>query len=310
MKIFITGGTGLIGSALIKHLAHHQITLLTRNSVAAEKKFTHMPPNTIHYINDLQSLTDLNDYDAVINLAGEPIVGKRWTTTQKEIICTSRWQITQQLSELIKKSPTPPSTYISSSAIGYYGDNGDLAFDEQLQVESQEFTHQVCHQWESLALQARSDITRVCVLRTGMVLSPGGGALEKMLPPYKLGLGGPIGSGNQYVSWIHILDMVQAIIYILNNPNLNGPINLCSPHPVTNRIFSETLANTLHRPHLFFVPAWLLRLVMGESSTLLLDSMRAKPARLTHSGFGFQFPRLDLALKHLLESKCYNKDAS
>jgi uncharacterized protein (TIGR01777 family) len=304
MKILFTGGTGLIGSELIKHLAHHQIVLLTRDIPNAEKKLLHMPPGTITYIDDLHNLAHLDDIDAVINLAGEPIADKRWSTKQKQIICDSRWQITEQLVELIERSTTPPHTFISGSAVGFYGDQGQFAVDEELRVDSQAFTHQICYLWEQIALKAQSSKTRVCLLRTGVVLSPCGGALKKMLPPYKLGLGGPIGHGDQFMPWIHILDMVNAILFILNNPKLTGAVNLCAPHPITNQTFSETLANSLHRPHLFSTPAWLIRLLMGESSALLLDSMRVKPSKLTRAGFEFQFPRLDQALKQLLETPC------
>jgi uncharacterized protein len=302
MKILITGGTGLIGSELIKYLAHHSIVLLTRDPVKAKQQLAHLTPNYIEFISDLDCLKNLDDFDAVINLAGEPIADKRWGKTQKNIICNSRWELTQHIADLFNVSSNPPETFISASAIGYYGNQNHHIFDESLRVENDQFAHKVCARWEQIAQSAQSSKTRVCLLRTGIVLSSNRGALQKMLLPYKFGLGGPIGRGEQYMPWIHILDMVMAIVFILEHPMLHGPINVCSPHPVTNRTFSETLANTLQRPHLLFIPAWLISLIMGESASLLLDSIRANPKKLTQFGYEFQFPRLDQALKQLIQS--------
>lgn len=304
MKILITGGTGLIGVELIKHLAQHQFIVLTRNSEIAQQKLCHIPPNTLTYINKLNELSDLNSVDVVINLAGEPIADKRWTTVQKQRISDSRWTITEQIVELINNSANPPHTFISGSAVGYYTDQGKKSITEAMIVESNEFTHLVCQRWEELALKANSAKTRVCLLRTGVVLSPCGGALKKMFTPYKLGLGGSIGKGDQFMPWIHILDMIRAIVFLIETPTVSGPVNCSAPHPVTNRIFSQTLAKTLNRPHLFLIPSWLIGWLMGESSSLLLDSMRVKPGKLTHAGFEFQFSRLDQALKNLLEIRC------
>ncbi len=228
---------------------------------------------------------------------------KRPKLKQKDKICKSRWQITENIVELIHASTKPPAVFISGSAVGYYGDQQEHPFDECLNVYSIEFPHIVCQRWEHIAKRAESENTRVCLLRTGVVLGTNGGALAKMLLPYKFGLGGPLGSGNQYMPWIHILDMVRAIIYLLNTTHAHGVFNLCAPHPVTNQFFSQTLAKTLKRPHLLFMPKWVLERVMGESSCLVLDSIRAKPKKLTELEFQFTYSRIAPALKHLLHER-------
>ncbi len=300
MQILITGGTGFIGRELLKLLATHQLVLLTRDPAKAKQHLAHTDLGNIDYLADLDQLQNLNRFDAVINLAGEPIAAKRWSAGQKKRICLSRWELTEKLVELIKASSKPPAVFISGSAIGYYGDQPDV-FDESLVVEqSGEFAHHVCAQWESIALQAQSSSTRVCLLRTGVVLAPQGGALQKMLPPYRAGLGGPFGSGQQYMAWIHMLDMVKAIVFLLETPQAQGAFNLCAPHAVSNREFSQTLAKTLHRPHLLATPKWLLKCLLGESASLLFDSARAKPKRLTELGFLFSYSHLGPALTQLL----------
>ncbi|MHC6526630.1 MULTISPECIES: TIGR01777 family oxidoreductase [unclassified Vibrio] len=301
MRILLTGGSGFIGKELLKHLATHQIVLLTRNVDNTKRLIKHADLGNVRYITTLDDFHDLNDFDAVINLAGEPIADKRWTRAQKKRICQSRWSLTEQLVELMHASTQPPGVFISGSAVGYYGDQQQHPFDESLHVHNNGFPHQVCAEWEAIAKRARSDDTRVCLLRTGLVLGHDGGALAKMLLPYKLGLGGPIGNGKQYWPWIHILDMVRGIVYLLETTHAHGAFNFCAPHPVTNRHFSGTLAKTLRRPHLLFTPKWALKLAMGESSVLLFDSVRAKPKRLTELGFQFSYSRLEPALKNLLQ---------
>ncbi|NAX20916.1 TIGR01777 family oxidoreductase [Vibrio sp. V39_P1S14PM300] len=301
MRILLTGGSGFIGKELLKHLATHQIVLLTRNVDNTKRLIKHADLGNVRYMTTLDDFHDLNDFDAVINLAGEPIADKRWTRAQKKRICQSRWSLTEQLVELMHASTQPPGVFISGSAVGYYGDQQQHPFDESLHVHNNGFPHQVCAEWEAIAKRARSDDTRVCLLRTGLVLGHDGGALAKMLLPYKLGLGGPIGNGKQYWPWIHILDMVRGIVYLLETTHAHGAFNFCAPHPVTNRHFSGTLAKTLRRPHLLFTPKWALKLAMGESSVLLFDSVRAKPKRLTELGFQFSYSRLEPALKNLLQ---------
>lgn len=302
MKILLTGGTGFIGKELMKQLMTHDVVLLTRNINRAKQALNHISNPSLQYLDSLNTLQDLNQFDAVINLAGEPIADKRWTAKQKRLICDSRWDITRKLVELIHASTQPPSVLISGSAVGYYGDQQSHPFDESLQANAcSEFSHQICAQWEQIALRAQSENTRVCLLRTGIVLAPQGGALKKMLPPYRLGIGGPIGVGEQFMPWIHMNDMVRAICFLLETPHASGPFNLCAPHPVTNRIFSKTLAATLHKPHFLFTPKWVIRLLMGEASQLVFDSIRAKPKKLTELGFQFTYSRLEPALKNLLQ---------
>ncbi|MEH0666622.1 TIGR01777 family protein [Vibrio scophthalmi] len=302
MKILLTGGTGFIGRELLKQLTTHEVTVLTRSPSRARQVLAHLKQSNLSFIDSLDDFHDLNPFDAVINLAGEPIADKRWTDSQKSLICESRWQLTEQLVALIHASTAPPSVFLSGSAVGYYGDQQAHPFDESLQVQSNDdFAHQVCARWEQIALRAQSQHTRVCLMRTGIVLGLDGGALKKMLPPYRLGLGGPIGTGKQYMPWIHLMDMVRAIVYLLDTEHAQGVFNFTAPHPVTNTLFSQTLARCLRRPHVLFTPAWVMKLVLGESATLLFDSIRAKPKKLTELGFTFQYSRLEPALKHLLQ---------
>ena len=301
MKLLITGGTGFIGRELLKHLITHQIVVVTRDVDNAKKKLSHIGSNNISFLTSLDDLQDVNDFDAIINLAGEPIADKRWSKAQKEKICHSRWNTTEKLVELIHASTTPPSIFISGSAVGYYGDQQMHPFDESLQVNQTGFSHQICQRWETIAHRARSENTRVCVIRTGIVLHPTGGALLKMLPIYKFGLGGPIGSGKQYMPWIHMTDMIRAILYLLETSHASGIFNLTAPHPVTNHHFSQTLAKTLKRPHFLFTPKPLIKLMLGESASLLLDSTRCKPKKLTELGFHFHYSRIEPAFKNLLQ---------
>ncbi len=295
MHLFITGGTGLIGSALIHALDDVRITVLTRDIKKAQKK---LPPK-VTFIQTLDDLADFNDIDTVINLAGEPLLNKRWSEHQKGIISTSRWGITEEIVTKIKQSNNPPTTFISGSAIGYYGDQGSRILDEEHEVSLDDFPHSLCDNWEKIALRAQSERTRVCILRTGIVLSKNGGALDKMYLPYSLGLGGAIGGGKQYFSWIHIDDMIAGILFLLENKKANHIFNFTAPHPVTNKVFSHTLAKTLKRPHLLFMPKCVLKLTLGESSQLLLDSQRVIPHRLEAAGFNFRYPTIDKALNNL-----------
>lgn len=225
MKILVTGGTGLIGGHLVPRLQElgHQVTVLTRRPDNARGKLN----DRVTLWDTLEDKQNLDGIDAVINLAGEPIADKRWTTEQKERLCQSRWRITQKLADLINASEMPPSVLISGSAAGYYGDLGEVVVTEE-EPPHNEFTHKLCARWEQIACEAQSDRTRVCLLRTGVVLAPKGGILGKMIPPFRLGLGGPIGNGRQYLAWIHIDDMVNAILWLLDN-DLRGPFNMVSP---------------------------------------------------------------------------------
>ncbi|CAI0948584.1 TIGR01777 family oxidoreductase [Serratia grimesii] len=300
MRILITGATGLIGSSLTQRLLglSHQITVLSRNVQHARERFGEQ----VDYWSTLQDKPSLEGFDAVINLAGEPIADKRWSKAQKERLCHSRWDLTEQLAKLINASSTPPSVLISGSATGYYGDQDQAVVTED-EVPHDEFTHMLCQRWESLALQAQSNTTRVCLLRTGVVLAAKGGALAKMLPPFRIGLGGPMGTGRQYLPWIHLDDMINGIIYLLDHQTLQGPFNMVAPYPVHNEQFAAQLANVLDRPAFLRVPAFALRLLMGEAAVLVLGGQRAVPKRLEEAGFSFRFLELEQALDDVINQR-------
>ncbi|CZF84634.1 MULTISPECIES: TIGR01777 family oxidoreductase [Grimontia] len=298
MNILITGGTGLIGRALINKLEDHDVTVLTRSA----KKAASLLPSRVQSIESLDALDSFDYIDAIINLAGEPIVDKRWSEKQKGLICSSRWGLTEQIVKKILESDSPPHTFISGSAVGYYSNQGDKEIDESLKVDSNDFAHLVCANWEKIARRATATrSTRVCILRTGVVLSTTGGALKKMLLPYKLGLGGPIGKGKQFFPWIHLEDMTNGIIHLLNNESLKGDFNFTAPTPVTNKEFSLALATSLQRPHFLFTPEIAIKLALGEASQLLLDSQRVIPVALQESGFNFSYETLQPALENLVQ---------
>lgn len=289
MRILITGATGLIGSNLIPILNCKDVTALTRNVSMAERILGHK----VYFLSSLEELTNLDKFDVVINLAGEPIVDKRWSPEQKQVIQESRWDITGKLTELIKNSENPPELLISGSAIGYYGRQGEQIIDEDFTQPHDEFSHQLCDKWEQLALAAASSKTRVCILRTGIVLTRRGGALMKMLPPFKLGLGGPIGNGSQYMSWIHLEDMLNGIVHLIENKDCQGIYNFTAPNPATNAAFSRALAASLNRPAFLRMPKFIIRILMGESADLVVYGQRVIPKRLLESGFNFKHCEID-----------------
>uniref|UniRef100_A0A486XTR0 Cell division inhibitor n=1 Tax=Rheinheimera sp. BAL341 TaxID=1708203 RepID=A0A486XTR0_9GAMM len=297
MKILITGGTGLIGQGLVRiWQSKHQLFVLSRSRQKVNAAFG----GAVTALTDLAEV-DFNQLDAVVNLAGESIADKRWTAKQKERLCHSRWDLTQQLVSAIQAAKTPPAVFISGSAIGVYGRQQASLITEEFDHYHHEFTHHLCHKWEQIALQAGSEHTRVCLLRTGVVLTKQGGALNKMLLPFKLGLGGRVGTGEQYMSWIHYDDMLASIDYLLTQPTLSGLFNATAPTPVSNSEFSQTLAKVLHRPAIMPMPAFALRLLLGEMADLLLTGQRVIPANLTKAGFEFKFNTLEPALKDLLQ---------
>ena len=294
--LLITGGTGFIGSRLIKQLkSKNEVTVLTRQSHQSWNKLGH----DVHAVNDLSNV-DFNHIDHVINLAGEPIADKRWTNKQKQRICRSRWQITQELVDAINACSNPPKTFISGSAIGYYGRQDDKEIDETFSSPYPEFSHQICKTWEEIAQQVQPSSTRLCILRTGIVLSRKQGALKKMMLPFKLGFGGPIGNGQQYMSWIHIDDMVDLIETLLENEQFNGIYNATAPNPVTNNEFTSTLACRLNRPGFMRMPSTIAKLLFGELSDLLIHGQRVVPSRLIQQGFHFRYKHLDDAIQHIL----------
>lgn len=285
MKIFITGGTGFIGSALCEKLVAqgHQLTVLTRRFL----------PNTqaVRFVQNLANYPNFDEFDAIINLAGEPIFAKRWTTAQKQTLRESRIVLTEQLVERIAKSQNPPHTFISSSATGFYG---NLPFAENADEQTacgNDFAAKLCADWEAEALKAEA-FSRVCLIRSGMVFSPKGGALAQMLPLYRFGLGGKLGSGKQHWSWISLNDQLRAILFLLENPSCHGAYNLVSPNPILQVEFNRELAHALRRPAFCHAPAFALKLLLGERSQLLLDNQPLVPKRLQEADFVFLDPHL------------------
>ena len=296
MNILITGGTGFIGRAVLKQLESegNQITLISRSPEIYRTQFS--AKTTI--LSSLSSFENLDEFDVVINLAGEPICDKRWDEAQKQCLLDSRVHITQQLVELINRSNQPPHTFISGSATGYYGHNDQITLTEKMPA-ADDFQGQLCKQWEDTALQAN---TRVCLLRTGLVLGSYGGMLAKILPLYSHWLGGKLGNGQQIWSWISLPDMVNAIIFLLKNPQCSGAFNLVSPNPVSNQEFNKTLAKLMKRIAICHVPAWLLRLILGERASLLLNCQKVYPEKLLKAGFQFTLPTLADALNKILKN--------
>ena len=297
MHILITGATGLIGRPLIARLqqAGHQISAVTRNVAAARQQLGEQ----VNLWSGLDQQRDLNGVDAVINLAGEPIADKRWSEAQKRQLCDSRWLLTERLAALIRASSEPPAVFISGSATGFYGDTGELVLTEE-DPGHHEFTHTLCAGWEERALRAASEHTRVCLLRTGVVLAKHGGALSKMKLPFKLGIGGPLGNGKQYMPWIHLDDAISGILWLLDHPDLSGPFNLVAPYAVRNEQFAAALGRAMHRPAFMRTPGAAIKLMMGESSVLVLGGQHVIPQRLEKSGFRFRWFDLDEALANVV----------
>jgi uncharacterized protein (TIGR01777 family) len=300
MNILMTGGTGLIGQAFIRQFDDHQFTVLSRSKPNKANASSALPA-TVNLIDSLDRLHNLDDFDAVINLAGEPIIDKRWSPKQKHIICQSRWLLTQQLVDLFANSQTPPSVFLNGSAIGAYGDRGDQIVTEASPVEVTDFPTKLCLKWEEIAMGA-APYTRVVLLRTGIVLAAHGGALGKMLLPFKCCLGGRIGDGRQFMSWIHYQDHLNAMQFALLESSISGAVNLVAPEAQRNSVFTQALAKSLNRVAVVPLPKKILQLLLGESSCLLLDSQRIAPQKLLQNGFEFKFQSVKLAFDNLLKS--------
>lgn len=299
MNILLTGGTGFIGAALCRELSNdgHLLTVLSRNPA----KVPHRCGENVNGIGRLDKLGAESHFDAIINLAGEGIADARWSDSRKKLLRDSRIGVTAQLIRYIERAERKPAVLISGSAVGYYGDQGDKLLDENAPGHGG-FGHRLCAEWEQMALQAESSGVRVCIIRTGLVIAAGGGFLQRLLPTFKLGLGGRLGSGLQWMSWIHRDDYIAMVKLLLASPELQGVFNGVAPHPVTNSEFTCCLAKALHRPALLPVPAAALKLLLGEMAGILLGGQRVLPARLQQAGFTFQYPRLEEALREALGS--------
>lgn len=302
-KILITGATGLIGNQLCLELLKQgwKLTILGRQSPEKFRESFPYPCEYYSWRDPAQSeppLTALG-VDAVINLMGEPIAAQRWSTQQKEKIKTSRINSTRNLVSALKKANPELKTFISCSAIGYYGNTEDQVVDEN-SAGSDDFLGHVCKLWEQEALSAPG---RVAVVRVGIVLSYNGGALLKMIPTFENGIGGTLGSGRQWMSWIHIQDLVRVFLECLSNPRIKGPVNGVSPEPLKNSAFTEALAKSLKTHAFFQVPSFALKLALGEMAKIVLDGQRVRPGVLEENKFRFLFPSLNLALENLFSWK-------
>lgn len=294
--VLVTGGTGFIGIPLVKALmaSGYRVTVLTRSPERARQKL----PDEAGVITELKALDAIPD--VMVNLAGEPLAARRWSVETKAFIRDSRIGFTNKLFDFFERKGKFPARVISGSAIGYYGNCGDLLLDEQ-EPAGTDFAAQLCLDWELSARQFEQRGSSLCVLRTGIVLGINGGALKQMLPAFRWAMGGPMGSGEQYMSWIHIDDMVRLILFVIDHPVITGPINAVSPQSVINRDFSHILAGVLRRPALLPMPALVLRLLFGEmADTVLLASQRVLPRRAIDGGFEFHYPDLKGALDNLL----------
>lgn len=299
MRILISGSHGLVGTALIKALEpeRHEIFRLVRYAPRSQADIEWSPDR--YSI----ALARLEGFDAVVHLAGESIAEGRWTEEKKKRIRESRVKGTRLLGDALANLSNPPRALICASAIGYYGDRGDELLTET-SPPGDDFLSQVCIEWEKGTDLAREKGIRVVNTRFGIILDQEGGALAKMLPPFRMGIGGKIGGGKQWMSWIALDDVVGAIRFALTNETLTGPVNFVAPNPVTNAEFTKLLGKQLSRPTIFPIPAFGIRLAFGEmADALLLSSQRVEPERLQGTGFQFAYSQLEEALRHVLQKR-------
>ncbi len=296
MKVLVTGSSGLIGSALVEQLRRggHKVVRLVRGATSVRDATSWDPAAGTMASGALQGV------EGVVHLAGAPVAAKRWTKRVKREILESRLQSTRLLADALVRLPQRPGVLVSASGVGIYGDRGEAIVDESSAVGAG-FLAEVAQQWEAATAPAAKAGIRVATMRLGMVLSMTGGALPRMTLPFRWGLGGPVGSGRQMVSWITLDDAVSAIRFVLENDGVSGPVNTVAPGPVTNREFATTLGHVLHRPSYLPLPAWVVRLMLGQMGReLLLASTRAVPRTLESAGFRFRYDNLDAGLRHVL----------
>lgn len=302
MNIVVSGGTGFIGRALCRSLVQHgmSVAVLSRHPLQAKAA---LDPSI--KVVEWDAVTsgpwenELDSADAVINLAGAPIAEGRWTPKRKQLIVDSRVNATRLLAQTISRLTNKPRVLISASGVGYYGTSQEIRFDER-NGSGSDFLAQLCVAWEQAALAAQAAGVRVVRLRTGMVLEKDGGALAKMVPPFRAFVGGPIAPGTQWVSWIHREDLISLIEWALTNEQVSGPVNAVAPGPVTIREFCRILGKVLHRPSWLPVPEFALRLTFGELASVMTTGQRVFPKLALDRGYQFRFPRLEPALQSIL----------
>jgi uncharacterized protein (TIGR01777 family) len=287
MRVLLTGGTGFLGTPVAHALraAGHDVTIVSRQP-------GRVPAKSIGWDGVRGAMRET---DAIVNLAGESIAGRRWTPARKAAIVASRIDATRALVAAIAEAPARPGVLVNASAVGWYGARGDEPLDETA-APGEGFLADVCRRWEAEAFAAQALDVRVVALRLGVVLGPGGGALDKMVIPFRAGLGGPLGNGKQWMSWIHRADVVGLVLAALGSDAYRGPVNATAPTPVRNRDFTKALARAVHRPAFLRVPGIALRLALGEMADMLLAGQRVVPAAATAAGYAFTQPDLDGAL--------------
>ncbi len=300
LRVTVTGATGLIGPSLVASLRERgaQVTVLTRDPARARARLGDVEAVGWEMLDGPAPMQALDERDAVVHLAGEP-VAQRWSARVKRAIRESRALGTRNLVEGLALAPARPRLLLSSSATGYYGAHGEEPLDEDAPPGS-DFLARVCVEWEAAAAAARELGTRVVQLRTGVVLDPAGGALAKMLPPFRLGVGGPVAGGCQYISWIHAQDVVGMMLAALEDERWSGPVNATAPEPVPNRAFSKVLGRVLGRPALLPVPALALHALYGEMAEIVTTGARVMPAKALVLGYEFAHPQLEQALRSAL----------
>ncbi len=296
MHILLTGGTGLIGRQLCKHWLSqgHRLTVLSRTP----EKVAGICGAGVRGIGLFEDMGQ-DTLDAIVNLAGAPIADRPWTTRRKALLWSSRITLTETMLAWLERRVQKPQVLISGSAIGWYGDGGERELSEEAPPVIDDFASQLCIAWEETAQRAEAMGIRVVLVRTGLVLSAEGGFLSRLLLPFKMGMGGPLGNGRQWMPWIHIKDQIALIDFLLQRNAASGPYNACAPNPVRNRDFAKTLGSVLHRPTFMPMPTLALKVLLGEMSLLLLGGQKAMPARLLEAGFTFQFTELRAALDDL-----------